>query len=1312
MVAKDVGGGAVPAPALIRAGGGRGAGSAGGTPRRSMADILENADLSDPAQRERAVAEIAALEKARKEAGIARARELGLPLRVERPDGTVQEIAGVSDDGHPIYFTTHNANAAISTGAKVLNAAPYDLRGTNSLTLAVWDGGSARASHQEFGGRASVRDGSGSIDHATHVAGTMVAAGVSAAAKGMAPSAPLASYDWNSDKTEMTATASATATDAINSTDRFLVSNHSYGVIAGWNYTASGSPYRVWEWYGNGTTAASAEADFGMYNTYARDSDSLAFSAPYYLMFRSAGNERNNNPSNGQAVALSPGSATVVNYDPAVHPGGDGSYRGGFDNISFDAVAKNVVTVGSVLDAVTTGARDPSKATPSSFSSYGPTDDGRIKPDLVANGEGLYSSLNSSDGSYGTYSGTSMSTPNAAGTASLLAQDYVRLFAQSMRSSTLKGLLIHTADDRGNAGPDYKYGWGLINGVAASDLIRDHHANPLKVRLTENTMPTSGTTITHEFVWDGVSPIRVTLCWTDPAGTATSTGDLRSSRLRNNLDLKIVGPGGTQYSPYVMPFVGTWTQASMDLPATTGVNSTDNVEQVYIANPGTTGVYRAVVSFTGALANNQIYSLLVSGSANEAPPPPALTLESVSPDTANAGSVVTLQLAGVSLSGVTSVQLTKDGQSAIDATGLSMAGEQLVCQVDLNGAAPGTWNVVASNGTESSTLADAFTVIGTLYSETFDGTVTGWTSAAEAGATPWALSSAASHSPTKSYFAAGPATKTTNALTSASIAIPANASNMQLKFWHSYNLETGKDGGRLMVSTNNGAAWFDADAADSGLTFAANGYTTTIRNIGKPSDRSIFAGQQAWSGNSGGFVETVLNLNDSAKFAGRTVRFQWVLATDGRNASPGWYVDSIVLAGDADLVNQPPTITSPATVPGASTYTDTVTGDTYSLVPSASATLEVAATDDGGAGALTYTWTATGPGPVFFLPNSSNSASSTLADFEELGDYQVNVTVTDAGGLSVTSTVFVRVEAAAFSLRVSPSSVSLGLGAEQQFTAALLDQFGGEMDSSSVTFVWTATGGGTVTSSGLFTATQAGENFAVVASTTLPNGTVFGTAAVDGPAINAEASDFAQVTVTPGAATVGLSDLTQTYDGSPKTVSVTTDPSGLAVSVTYDGSTNAPTAAGAYAVQAVVTDSNYQGGASGTLAIELTDFDAWRLEQFGESWESDPDAAAAADADGDGADNNAEFYLGTDPADPGSRLRLSAAPMNPSAATVTIAPAVTAGTYTLKSWTDLTAAPASELLPVASDAPSASFEVPAAGDKNFYQLIYTPPALP
>ena len=118
-----------------------------------------------------------------------------------------------------------------------------------------------------------------------------------------------------------------------------------------------------------------------------------------------------------------------------------------------------------------------SKATISSFSSTGPTDDGRIKPDLVANGVNL-TSTDIGGYDYLTISGTSMSSPNACGSATLLVDQYKRLFGGAMRASTLKALLIQTADDIGNPGPDYFFGWGLINVKRAADLLIEQREFP------------------------------------------------------------------------------------------------------------------------------------------------------------------------------------------------------------------------------------------------------------------------------------------------------------------------------------------------------------------------------------------------------------------------------------------------------------------------------------------------------------------------------------------------------------------------------------------------------------------------------------------------------------------------------------------------------------------------------------------------------------------------------------------------------------------------------------------------------------------
>ena len=589
--------------------------------QQRLADLLSDPaiQLSRPVDRARVVARMGGIENTRRQNARARATLLGLPVRTQFPNGRVQEIADFNGE-RPLYLTTSNVNAAISTGANLLRTSPYALSGAG-VTIGLWDGGSARSTHQEFGGRVTVMDGAASIDHASHVGGTLIASGVDVNARGMAASATIQSYDWTNDTSEMTSRGATYASEP----GKIYLSNHSYGYVSGWNYINGGSPYRLWEWNGSGTTSTSIDSDFGLYNTYARDSDSLAFNTPYYLIFRSAGNDNADNPASGDSISLSAGSNSVVSYNSANHPAGDGTYRNGFETIAFDAIAKNVITVGSVTDAVTSGSRDPSKAILSYFSSCGPTDDGRIKPDVVANGDALYSSLGSSNTAYGTFSGTSMASPNAAGSSALLIQQYSNLFpGQAMRASTLKGLLIHTADDCGNPGPDYKYGWGLINVQAAADVIRDHYASPAKLRITENQLTSSIKTRTQPFDWDGVSPIRATLVWTDPAGTALATSDSRSARLVNNLNLKIIAPNGSEFFPYVMPFVGTWTPASMASPATTGINNTDNIEQVSIAAPPAAGTYQLVIDCPGTLTNAiQNYSLLLSGSFAQLLQPPA-----------------------------------------------------------------------------------------------------------------------------------------------------------------------------------------------------------------------------------------------------------------------------------------------------------------------------------------------------------------------------------------------------------------------------------------------------------------------------------------------------------------------------------------------------------------------------------------------------------------------------------------------------------------------------------------------------------------
>ena len=534
-----------------------------------VVQLLQSTDMSNPQEREKVVARMSQIEEARMDSVLDKADQLGIPVRIDAGGGKVSVLHDFRGD-QPLYRTTNNRNAAISTGANLLQSTPYGLDGAG-VKVGVWDAGSIRNTHRELTGRVTKKNATSALDdHSTHVAGTIASSGVDANAKGMAPKSTIDSYDWDNDYAEMTATGAATAT-ALASVS---LSNHSYG-------------------YGANSD------DMGRYEKEAQTVDALVWAMPYYLPLWAAGNEQD--------------SLTAL---------------GGYQSITFNSLAKNILTIGAVNDAVVAGVRNPSSGSMSTFSSWGPTDDGRIKPDLVANGVSVYSSTAGSDSSYdGTYSGTSMATPNAAGSAALLQQLYANSFGQRPRASLLKALLIHTADDLGNPGPDYKFGWGLINLKAAADIVLAHKASPSAPRIHENALTSTLKTTTTTFTWDGVSPIRATLSWTDPAGTPQTAADSRTPNVVHDLDLKITGPdGATTYLPYVMPFVGAWTAAAMSASATTGKNRVDNTEQVYISNPNRSGTYTATVSMEGQLTtNSQPYALVVTGVSGTITPPPTPT---------------------------------------------------------------------------------------------------------------------------------------------------------------------------------------------------------------------------------------------------------------------------------------------------------------------------------------------------------------------------------------------------------------------------------------------------------------------------------------------------------------------------------------------------------------------------------------------------------------------------------------------------------------------------------------------------------------
>ncbi len=494
-----------------------------------------------------------------------------------------------------------------------------DLDG-EGLTVGVWEfGGVIRNTHQELNGRVSIIDTeTGFSDHATHVAGTIAATGIDSDARGVANLVNLRSYD---------------SSDYIAEIERdahlIVASNHSYGKTAGWTIgdrdtRNAGLVTETYVWTGDYSISSTEDTDFGKYDDSTRDLDQVLFDNPHLLSVWSAGNDRNDvftdESENGTYVTFfrsNPG-ISGFNWNPELGwgwyqvatnvvapPPGDGNGGTGYDSLDEKKVAKNTLVVGAIRNIT----KDPYNKSDlsmsmSEFSSWGPTDDGRIKPDVVANGVDVWSSYAESDTSYESETGTSFAAPSVTGTATLLIEHYQNLFHSSPRSATTKGLLIHNAFDAGNVGPDYAFGWGVVDGAAAANFLTNLSNPDSSNLLFEGTY--AGIEQSFTVTSDGTNPLKATIVWTDPAGPVQGNGlDVRTPVLVNNLDLWITGPDGIYYP---------WTldPANPANPAVqTSANNLDNVEQVLIDAP-TPGEYKIHVGHSDD-SFVQDYSLLASG---------------------------------------------------------------------------------------------------------------------------------------------------------------------------------------------------------------------------------------------------------------------------------------------------------------------------------------------------------------------------------------------------------------------------------------------------------------------------------------------------------------------------------------------------------------------------------------------------------------------------------------------------------------------------------------------------------------------------
>ncbi len=439
-------------------------------------------------------------------------------------------------------------------GVNPLQAAPWALEGTGQVA-GVWDGGPPNPDHPDLAGRLVYADASGSAHcadcaHATHVActvagsgeGSLAAGGVARQWRGMAPAAAVMAYDFYGD---LPAEYRAAWRDR-----GVRASNNS------WGYCVDPAD--------PGCEPCSA---FSSYLQDSRDFDALvAGEAPSLLLVFAAGNARNDGICGQETTP------PYLNFRTLVPP----------------STAKNAITV---------GATDAAGAM-SAFSSWGPAGDGRIKPDVVADGVSVLSCGDPGTG-YRAMSGTSMATPAVTGAALLLRELLVRGGAAEPPASALKALLVHGArdlvDGPGYApGPDAASGWGLVDATASATAVN------------ENALVLAAVGSDEELTWeldvpDGSPALRATLAWSDPAASLAA-----AAQLVNDLDLTALDPAGAEHHPWALDPGAPGAAPRRDEP-----NPRDNVERVDVENPAP-GRWQLRVRGATVLLGRQAFALVTS----------------------------------------------------------------------------------------------------------------------------------------------------------------------------------------------------------------------------------------------------------------------------------------------------------------------------------------------------------------------------------------------------------------------------------------------------------------------------------------------------------------------------------------------------------------------------------------------------------------------------------------------------------------------------------------------------------------------------
>lgn len=492
-------------------------------------------------------------------------------------------LCGFAANGMPLYdCTDNNLDVLKNTGTTRLwpgGSLQLNLTGLMFNTLGLFDGGGVRTTHREFTPRIVARDSNLTLStHANAVAGMLAAKGLDSNARGVAYETNLNVWLQSNDAAKMRSAA------------LFLkCSNHSYSSASGWQLIGG-----QWYWYGDTALHLTKDYRFGFYDDRARIWDSLMYVNPEYTICKSAGNSNNTAILPGTTHFYWNGSAWQLTNTTR-------DTIGPYDCIPTYGNAKNIITVGSNQNLPATIIGNTAQITVMSYSGAGPTDDGRIKPDIVAPSGNIYTTAPANDSAYQIAGGTSMSTPAVTASLLLLQQHYFNTRGKYMYNGLLKALTINAAIscNVNSIGPNYKCGWGMPRFDVALQTINKY--NLPATAFADEVQLLNNDTLAFNVYKYPADTAKITIAWTDPAATTRPpVYNDTTLKLVNDLDMVVAGSNGIIIK---QPFVLNPQQPQAT--ALTGNNFRDNVEQIVLTPADTFGYLRLQITHKNTLAGLQ-----------------------------------------------------------------------------------------------------------------------------------------------------------------------------------------------------------------------------------------------------------------------------------------------------------------------------------------------------------------------------------------------------------------------------------------------------------------------------------------------------------------------------------------------------------------------------------------------------------------------------------------------------------------------------------------------------------------------------------